>query len=98
MADIVLLDWDKVTWPFQDAAIPLVDVLVRRVRTGAVETVVIGGETVYHNGVFSRVDRDAVLGEIAAALGDGDTPAEAIQRRLASDLLAPVRDFYRGWL
>ncbi len=97
-ADIVLLDWNKATWPFQDAAMPLVDVLVRRAKPSAVETVVIGGETVYHNGVFSRVDRDAVLREIAAALGGADTPEEAIQRRLASDLLAPVRDFYRGWL
>ena len=98
LADIVLLDWDNVTWPFQDGAMPLVDVLVRRAKPGAVETVMVGGETIYHNGVFPRVDRDAVLGEIAAALGGGETPAEAIQRRLASDLLVPVRDFYRGWL
>lgn len=99
LADIVLLDWNRVTWPYQDGEMPLVDVLVRRAKAGAVETVVIGGETVYHEGAFLKVDRDAVLGEIARALGGPATPAESARRRLAEGLHAPVRgDFCRGWL
>ena len=97
-ADIVLLDWAAVTGPWQDPAIPLIDVLLRRARAGAVETVIIGGETVYCEGSFTRVDRHSVHGEIAQALGRPDTEADASLRRLASDLIEPVRDFYRGWL
>ncbi len=97
-ADIVLLDWTAVTWPWQDPAMPLVDVLLRRAKAGAVDTVIIGGETVYRDGRFTRVDRDVVLDEIARALDRPDTDAEAEQRRLAKALLQPVRDFYRDWL
>lgn len=97
LADIVLLDWDTVTRPYQDPQMPLVDVLVRRAKAGAVETVMIGGEVVYSGGAFTRVDREAVLDDIARALGRADTQAEAAQRRLAAALLGPVRDFYKGW-
>ncbi|MFK7762949.1 MAG: amidohydrolase family protein [Roseobacter sp.] len=96
-ADIVLLDWDAVTRPWQDPSIPLVDVLLRRAKAGAVETVLIGGETVYHEGRFLRVDRDAVLDDITRALDRKDTESEAALRRLASDLIEPVRGFYDDW-
>jgi 5-methylthioadenosine/S-adenosylhomocysteine deaminase len=98
LADIVLLDWDSVTWPYQDPGMPLVDVLVRRAKAGAVETVLIGGRLVYHEGSFPRVDRQSVLEDIRRNLGRPDSPAEAAQRRLASSLSGPVRDFYKDWL
>lgn len=97
-ADIVLLDWKAVTWPWQDPAMPVVDVLLQRAKAGAVETVIIGGETVYREGRFTRIDRDVVLDQIARALDRPDTGAEAEQRRLASAILGTVREFYRDWL
>lgn len=98
LADVVLLDWQRVTWPHQDGAMPLADVIVRRAKAGAVETVVVGGATVYHEGRFTGVDREAALAAIAEALARPDTPQEAERRRLAAALMDPVRDFYRGWL
>ena len=97
LADIVLMDWPRLTWPWQDPAIPLVDVLVRRARAQAVETVLVGGQVVYHQGRFTRLDRDATLAAIAAALDRPDTPDESARRALAAALLGPVRDFYRDW-
>ncbi|MEO0388991.1 MAG: amidohydrolase family protein [Pseudomonadota bacterium] len=97
-ADIVLLDWEAVTWPWQDPNMPLEDVLLRRAKAAAVQTVMIEGETVYHEGRFTRVERDAVLAEISRAMNRPDTAAEAALRHLASDLADPVRDFYRGWI
>lgn len=96
-ADIVLINWDVVTRPWQDPTMPLVDVLLRRAKAGAVETVIIGGKTVYHEGRFAKIDHDAVLEDIGRALTRPDTDAETALRRLASDLIEPVRDFYRGW-
>ncbi|MEM6738570.1 MAG: amidohydrolase family protein [Pseudomonadota bacterium] len=98
LADLVLLDWAAVTYPYQDPGMALLDVLLRRAKPSAIETVIIAGEVVYHEGVFSRVDRDTVLAEIAAELSRADTPAEAANRKLAADLMAPVRQFYRDWL
>jgi cytosine/adenosine deaminase-related metal-dependent hydrolase len=97
LADIVLLDWDNVTWPHQDPGMPLVDVLVRRAKSGAVETVLIGGNVVYHGGSFTRVDRQSVLEDIRRTLGRPEAVGEAAQRRLAPQLLGPVRDFYKNW-
>ncbi|MFK7880846.1 amidohydrolase family protein [Roseobacter sp.] len=97
-ADVVLLDWDAVTRPWQDPSMPLVDVLLRRAKTGAVETVIVAGETVYHEGHFPRVDRESVFEDISRALNRPDTEAEASLKRLAKNLIEPVRDFYRDWL
>lgn len=97
LADIVLLDWRAVTWPWQDPEMPLIDVLVRRARPGAVATVMIGGDIVYEEGRFVRVDRAAVLDAIARALGQPETEAEAGLRQLSRRLLEPVAGFYRDW-
>ena len=98
LADLVLLDWRRVTWPWQDPALPLADVLVRRAKAEAVETVIVDGAVVYHEGRFAKVDSDATLTEIARALNRPDTSAEAERRRLAAALMEPVRDFYREWI
>ncbi|MDG4650178.1 amidohydrolase family protein [Roseibacterium sp. SDUM158017] len=97
LADIVLLDWRAVTWPWQDPEMPLVDVLVRRARAGAVATVLIGGEIVYDEGRFTRVDRDSVLQSVAIDLQRPDTPQEAKLRALSRRLIDPVARFYRDW-
>lgn len=97
LADLVLLDWQRVTAPWQDPTMPLVDVLLRRAKPHAVETVMIGGRVVYEEGRFVHVDRDAVLDAITKALDRPDSPEEAQRRGLAGALLEPVRAFYRSW-
>ncbi|MEM9972944.1 MAG: amidohydrolase family protein [Pseudomonadota bacterium] len=96
-ADIVLLDWDAITRPFQDPAIPLVDVILRRAKPAAVESVLVGGETVYHQGTFPNVDQASILEAISRALHRENSFAEAAQKKLARDLVGPVRAFYEGW-
>ena len=98
LADIVLLDWAAVTGPYQDPRMPLIDVLVRRAKSGAVQTVLIGGKVIYHEARFTHIDRYMILEEISRALDRPDTATEAAKRRLASDLIGPVRDFYDDWL
>ena len=96
LADVVLLDWTRVTWPWQDPTMPLEEVLLRRARPGAVETVLVGGAPILHGGRFVRIDRDAVLGEIAAAMARDDAEAPA-RRGLAARTLPVVRSFYEDW-
>ncbi len=97
LADVVLLDWNALTRPWQDPSIALAEVLVRRARPGAVETVMIGGVTVYHRGRFTRIDRDEVLSAIAKALNRPDTTDEAKRRRLAATTKPIIRAFYSDW-
>jgi cytosine/adenosine deaminase-related metal-dependent hydrolase len=98
LADIVLLDWEAVTWPYQDSTMPLIDVLLRRAKSGAVQTVLIGGKEIYREGRFTNIDRHSILEEISRTLDRPDTATEAAQRRLATGLAEPVRDFYKDWL
>jgi len=97
-ADLVVLDWKAVTWPHQSPELPPIDVLVQRARPGAVRTVMIGGDMVLHDGRFTRVDRDAILAEIAERLSRPLTPAERDRLTLAASVTPHVRHFYDGYL
>jgi cytosine/adenosine deaminase-related metal-dependent hydrolase len=87
-----------VTYPYQSPDLPLVDVLVQRAKAGAVRDVMIGGEVVYRDGRFTRVDRDAVLADIAERMRRPLTAAEEERRALARAVFPHVRRFYDGYL
>lgn len=98
LADCVLFDWKDVTWPYQDEALGFVEVLVQRAKSRSVHSVMIGGEWVYRERRFTRIDRDAVLSEIADALARPRTPAEQERIGLAQAVMPHVRGFYAGYL
>ncbi|MFD2238960.1 amidohydrolase family protein [Aureimonas populi] len=97
-ADLVLLDWERVTYPYQNPDIALADILVHRARRECVETVMVAGEVIYRDGLFTRVDRGATLEEIARTMGRPDTAEEEERRSLARAVLPHVRTFYEGYL
>ena len=97
-ADIVLLDFDRLTYPYQSPDIALVDVLVHRARRDCIDTVMVNGDVIYEKGRFTRIDRDETLREIHTRLKQPLTPDESRRRALASDVLPHVRRFYQGYL
>ena len=97
-ADLVLFDWPAVTYPYQDAEITFVDVLVQRAKAHAVHSVMIDGEWVYRDRRFTRVDREAVLAGIAEQLARPKTAAEIERMALARNVMPHVRRFYDGYL
>jgi len=97
-ADLAILDRRTITWPYQDEDTPLLDVIVGRARTSAVETVMVAGEVIYREGRFTRIDRDAILADIAEAFARPLTEAEEARRRLAEAVFPHVKAFYDRWL
>jgi 5-methylthioadenosine/S-adenosylhomocysteine deaminase len=97
-ADLAVLDWREMTWPYQDALTPLVDVIVMRAKAKAVETVMVAGEVIYRDRHFTRIDQDAILDEIADTLARPLTDAESARRHLATAVFPHVRAFYDKWL
>ena len=93
----MLIDWNAVAFPYLEAGISIVDALVHLARARHVAEVRIAGEAVYRNGRFIRVDRDAILAEMALRLDRPLTAAEEERRRLAARLEGPVREFYRDY-
>lgn len=94
-ADLVLFDWNAVTYPYQSADVAFEEVLVQRAKAASVRTVMIAGEVVYEGGRFTKADRDAVLAEIAAQLASPATPKEAARKALSAAVLPYVKAFYR---
>jgi len=97
-ADLVLMDWRKLAYPYLDADIPLIEAVLHRGRSTAIDTVMINGEVVLQDGQFTKVDRDAVLATLAEQLQAPLTEAEEHRRRLAKAIFPYMKQVYDGWL
>src|SRR5688572_4478312 len=97
-ADMVLVDWDAIAQPYLDPDVPVVDALIHRGRVSGVRTVIVAGEVILRDGKSTRMDKEAVMENLAASLRTPLTPAEQRRREVAPQLLPHVARFYDGWL
>ena len=97
-ADLVLIPWKSIAHPYLDSATAVVDAVVHRGRASAVDTVLVAGEVVLRDGRPTRVDKAAVLEELAAALRVPLRPDEERRRDLARAVFPHVQRVYDGWL
>jgi 5-methylthioadenosine/S-adenosylhomocysteine deaminase len=98
LCDLVMINWRTATWPYQDEDVSMLDAVLQRAKTSAVDAVMIGGEIVYENGRFTRIDKEAVMNEIAVALNRPRTPEEERRRWMANAVFPHVKKFYDGYL
>jgi cytosine/adenosine deaminase-related metal-dependent hydrolase len=94
-ADLVLIDWRSIAYPYLDAGVPIVDAVLLRAKTSAVDTVIVAGEPVLRDGRFTRLDKAAVLEELAASLRAPLLPEEERRVAMSDRLLPHVLQFYR---
>jgi cytosine/adenosine deaminase-related metal-dependent hydrolase len=97
LADVVLMNWKTATYPYQDDHIPMLDALMQRAKTNAVDAVMIAGDVVYQNGRFTHVDRDAVLKEIEEVLAKPRNPQAQARRELGAAVFPHVKAFYSDY-
>ncbi len=97
-ADLVMVDWDKLAFPYLDPLTPVLDAVVQRAKTDGVDLVMCAGEVVYADGKFLKVDRDAALAALAEDLRRALTDDEVQRRGLATALLPHVKRFYEGYM
>jgi len=96
-ADLVLIDWDKLAYPYLDPETPVLDAVLQRAKPDGVDLVMVAGEVVYEGGRFTRVDRDAALRELHDSLQHALAEDDAERRQLSKALLPHVRHFYAGY-
>jgi 5-methylthioadenosine/S-adenosylhomocysteine deaminase len=96
-ADMVLMDWHQVSWPYLDAQTPLLDAVLQRAKTSGVRTVICDGEVIYHERRYTKVDRDAALRALHEDLQKALSDDEVERRRLSKALLPHVKAFYSGY-
>jgi 5-methylthioadenosine/S-adenosylhomocysteine deaminase len=97
-ADLVLIDYDEVAYPYLDEETPLLDAVIQRAKAGAVRTVVCDGEVIYADGRFTRVDRDSALKALHDDLAKALSDDEVERRKLSKALLPHVQKFYAGYM
>jgi 5-methylthioadenosine/S-adenosylhomocysteine deaminase len=96
--DAVVLDYDSATYPYQDPEIAPLDAMIYRAKTKDVHAVLIDGETVYHDGTFTRMDRDEILAQIAEALAKPRDTDEEARLWLRDNVFADVEAFYDDYI
>ncbi|MEM9428470.1 MAG: amidohydrolase family protein [Pseudomonadota bacterium] len=96
-ADMVLIDWDKLAYPYLDPDYPVLDAVLQRAKTDAVDMTMCAGEVIYEAGRFTRVDRADALEKLRRDLTRALTDEEVERRGLSKDLLPHVRKFYDSY-
>jgi 5-methylthioadenosine/S-adenosylhomocysteine deaminase len=96
-ADMVLIDWKQISEPYLDPETPTLDAVIHRAKTKGVRTVMVGGEIVYEDGRFTRVNRDDALRELSGILKRPLSSEESDRKRLAKAVFPHVKAFYNGY-
>jgi len=97
-ADLVMIDWNQIAWPYLDAEMPVLDAVLHRAKASGVRATMVGGEVLYQDGRFTRIDRDAALAALHEELSRALTDEEVERRGLSKALLPHVRRFYADWI
>ena len=99
-ADLVVMNWKHIAYPFLDLGqdVSVLDAIVLRARSSGVETVIVAGEPILRDGRFTRIDKDAVLDELAAAMGQPLDDDEVRRQDLSRAVFPYVKGFYDGYL
>ena len=79
-ADVVIMDWNHITFPYLDDEVPVVDAIVQLARTSGIDTVLVGGEPILRGGRFTRINKQDALESLAASLSVPLRPDE-LERR-----------------
>ena len=94
-ADLVLIDLDRVEWPWVAPEADPRELLLMRAGAEDVDTVIIGGEVVLRDGRPTRFDLDDVAAEAAAMLAS--QPFRSEDARMVERLREHVEAYYRTW-
>jgi len=97
-ADLILLDWTQIAYPYLDEETPTLDAVIQRARTEGVRTVMCAGEVIYADEKFTKVDRDGALRALHEDLQHALSDDEVDRRKLSKALLPHVRKFYADYV
>jgi len=97
-ADLSLIDYDQISYPYLDGETPLLDAVIQRAKTEGVKLVMCDGEVIYENGRFNRIDKDAALKALHDDLSRALSDDEVERRQLSKALLPHVREFYARYI
>jgi len=97
LADMVLLDYEKMCRPFVDPSHDPIDVLLYRGVGEHVHTVMVNGRIVVQGGKLLTIDEEAIAGRLAEAASRPRTEKEKVLVQAMDELKHHVIRYYEGW-
>jgi cytosine/adenosine deaminase-related metal-dependent hydrolase len=97
LADLVLLDYRKMCFPFVDPSHDPVEVLLYRGKGSHVHTVMVDGRIVVEEGRVLTVDEEVAGNRLAEAASRPKTEGEQDSARVLDELKKYVIQYYQGW-
>jgi urease alpha subunit len=97
-ADLVLIRWQDIAYPYLEPDVSVIDAVVHRAKSSAVDTVLVAGEPVLRDGRTTRVNKTEVLKALSESFKVPLSPEEERRRRMAREVFPHVQRFYDGWL
>jgi cytosine/adenosine deaminase-related metal-dependent hydrolase len=97
LADMVLLDYEKMCRPFVDPSHDPIDVLLYRGLGKHVHTVMVNGRIVVKNGTLLTLDEEAIAARLAEAASRPRTEKEKALVQAMDELEHHVIRYYEGW-
>jgi cytosine/adenosine deaminase-related metal-dependent hydrolase len=97
LADLVLLDYQKMCFPFVDPTHDPVEVLLYRGKSSHVHTVMVDGRIVVEEGRVLTVNEEAIGSRLAEAASRPRTDKEEELARGLDELKKHLIKYYEGW-
>lgn len=94
-ADVVLLNLDRLTWPWVAPEVDPLSLVLYRASAGDVDTVLVGGEIVVEGGRVTTFDEAAAGQELATNLDKLDYPAD--DAAMVESLMPHIIKYYEDW-
>jgi cytosine/adenosine deaminase-related metal-dependent hydrolase len=96
-ADLVLLDFAQMRYPYTDPTRDPIDILLYRGSGAHVHTVMVNGRVVVEAGRALTIDEDAVAARLAVAASRPPTNKEQDFEQAIKELKRHLEPFYQGW-
>lgn len=97
-ADLVLMDWRQISYPYLDPETSIVDAVLYRAKTSGVDTVIVAGETIYKEGHFTCINKADAIAQLARSLEIPLSAAEVDRAATARKVFTHVKRFYDDYL
>jgi len=97
LADLVLLDYEKMTFPFTDPVHDPLEVLLYRGKGSHVHTVIVDGKIVVENGRVLTVAEEDLGKKLREAASRPRAEREKALNRAVDELREQAVKYYRGW-
>lgn len=97
-ADLILLDWEKITEPYLDLATPVLDAVIHRGKAEAVDMTMCRSEVIYENACFTKIEKDGVFNDIRNLLAQPLNDAEKERKILSVKLISKYNNYYNNYI